>query len=60
MSEKKKEEIVEHNSVETTTDISAPVGERSEVIESESTATTEVIVPEKIELTVTEDGESDE
>ena len=52
MSEKK-EEIVEHNSVETTTDISAPAGERMEVTESGS-VTTEVTttnspVPDKIE-----------
>ena len=60
--EKATEKIVEENSVETTTDISAPTGERSEVTESEGTkeVTTEVVVPDKIELTVTEDSESDE
>ena len=62
MSEKK-EEIVEQNSVETTTDLDAPVGKRMEVTESGS-VTTEVTtasspVPDKIEAEI-EAAEDDE
>lgn len=45
--ETKKEEIIEHNSVETTTDISAPAGERTEVIESTTESETEVTEDDK-------------
>lgn len=49
------EEIVEQNSVETTTDLDAPVGERTEVTESGSVTTevtTEPVTPVQIEAEI--------